>query len=114
MRKLPYSYIFTDLPRIGVSSRKNPDNAACEPADYSHMNDLHYLHPNADLLDGYAMNRLSEDQTCYVEEHLLLCASCCNALSVLDRDIKLMRTILGPQNAARPVWTRVLETTVSR
>jgi hypothetical protein len=72
------------------------------------MNDLHYLHPSAELLDGFAMDRLSEGHTAYVEEHLLICPSCCKALTLLDRDIRLMRAILGPQEAVSgPVWVRV-------
>lgn len=64
------------------------------------MNDLHFLHPSADLLDAYAMNRLSDSTLAYVEEHLLLCQSCCKALTVLERDIDLMRAVLGSQEIA--------------
>jgi hypothetical protein len=70
------------------------------------MNDLHYLHPNVELLDGYAMDRLPESTLAYVEEHLLLCPSCCKALTLLERDINLMRAVLGPQEIAGPVWAR--------
>lgn len=70
------------------------------------MNDLQYLHPSAELLDQYAMNRLSNGTLGYVEEHLLLCPSCCKALSLLDRDIRLMRAVLGPMEITGPVWAR--------
>lgn len=92
--------------RTGVRPRANPTNASGNPADTSIMNDLHYLHPSAELLDRYAMNRLSDGTLDYVEEHLLLCPSCSKALNVLDRDIKLMRAVLGPQEVNGPVWAR--------
>lgn len=71
------------------------------------MNDLNYLHPNAELLDCYVLNRLPERELAYVEEHLFLCASCRKALTALERDIHIMRTVLGPQEVVGPVWARV-------
>ncbi len=72
------------------------------------MTDLLFLHPSSELLDRYAMNQLSPSQTGYMEEHMLLCHSCCDALSALEREIKMMRVLLaGHVMPSVPVWVRV-------
>jgi hypothetical protein len=53
------------------------------------------LHLSTDLLERYAMNRLTESRTAHVEEHLLLCRSCCTTLTAIDEEIKMIQLVLG-------------------
>ncbi|MCU1292704.1 MAG: hypothetical protein JWP08_1554 [Bryobacterales bacterium] len=41
------------------------------------------------------MNRLTESRTAHVEEHLLLCRSCCTTLTAIDEEIKMIQLVLG-------------------
>ena len=41
------------------------------------------------------MNRLTGSQAAHLEEHLLLCDSCCTALTAIDKEIKIIRLVLG-------------------
>ncbi len=59
------------------------------------MKDIINVHPSIDLLENYSMNRLPERQTAYVEEHMLLCSHCCDALTALEQEISLMRLVLA-------------------
>jgi hypothetical protein len=53
-------------------------------------------HPSEDILEEYAFQRLTEDQTRSVEEHLLICERCQAALAELDE----YRTIMKSATAA--------------
>jgi len=50
-------------------------------------------HPSEQILEEYAFNRLTEEQTASVEEHLLLCESCQVALAEIDEYRTAMKTV---------------------
>jgi hypothetical protein len=49
-------------------------------------------HPSEDLLEEYAFRRLNEGQIAPLEEHLLLCSECQEALTEIDEYVLLMKT----------------------
>jgi hypothetical protein len=49
------------------------------------------IHPDADFLEQYAMNHLTESEAAPLEEHLLLCHTCCAALTAIDEEIDMIR-----------------------
>jgi hypothetical protein len=49
------------------------------------------FHPSEDLLEEYAFQHLSEEQSAPLEEHLLVCATCQHALVEIDRYLLLMK-----------------------
>ena len=48
-------------------------------------------HPDLDVLESYAFDRLPEEDTEAFEEHLLVCESCQKALAETDEYIRLMK-----------------------
>lgn len=52
-------------------------------------------HPEEDLLEHYALGKLSGDELGRVEEHLLVCETCRDRLTELDADISAIREITG-------------------
>jgi hypothetical protein len=66
-----------------------------DSVDYLNVTNLLHLHPTTNLLEEYAMNRLPECQIASLEEHLLLCQPCCEALTAVEQDIMLMHLIAG-------------------
>jgi hypothetical protein len=48
-------------------------------------------HPSEDLLEEYAFQRLAEEQVAPLEEHLLACSSCQEALTEIDEYLLLMK-----------------------
>jgi anti-sigma factor RsiW len=48
-----------------------------------------------DLLESYAMGKLSERETAPLEEHLLLCAGCQERLAGLDDFIQVVKAALA-------------------
>jgi hypothetical protein len=48
-------------------------------------------HPNEDILEEYALHRLPDALTAQVEEHLLLCESCQNAVAGTDSFVAAMK-----------------------
>jgi hypothetical protein len=71
------------------------------------MKDLRSLHPSSELLERFAMDQLPNCQTAYVEEHMLLCPSCCDDLTAVEADIKMMRVVLGGLESTTPVWVQL-------
>jgi len=49
-------------------------------------------HPPEDLLEEYAFGRLNEERCAPVEEHLLLCPECRQALTEIDQYASLMKS----------------------
>jgi hypothetical protein len=71
-------------------------------------------HPSEDLLEEYAFQRLAEEQVAPLEEHLLACLSCQQALTEIDGYLLLMKrgtaqTAVSPAREPRrswwPIWT---------
>lgn len=48
------------------------------------------VHPDTETLEGYALGRLSDPESGQVEEHLMVCPDCCNALSEFDCFLALL------------------------
>jgi hypothetical protein len=53
-------------------------------------------------LEEYAFGRLSEPETCKVEEHLLVCESCQELLGDVDQNILLMKRAIQEPAALAP------------
>jgi hypothetical protein len=62
-------------------------------------------HPSEDLLEEYAFHRLAEEQAAPLEEHLLACSSCQEALAEIDEYLLLMKRGVA-QMAVSPVRER--------
>lgn len=58
-------------------------------------------HPDEDTLELYALGRLPESQAASVEEHLLVCHPCQDALKELDEYVGSMRGALREDEAAK-------------
>jgi hypothetical protein len=66
-------------------------------------------HPSEDLLEEYAFQRLEEEQVAPLEEHLLACTSCQQALAEIDEYLLLMKqgtaqTAVSPARERRRSW----------
>jgi hypothetical protein len=59
-----------------------------------------HLHPDADLLERYSMQRATASQTEFVEEHLLTCELCRTSLEEFEIDSYLMKLVLGEETHA--------------
>ena len=57
-------------------------------------------HPAEDVLERYAMGTLSEAEVVPVEEHLLLCPSCCARVVFLDDFVGSIRAASVASRAA--------------
>lgn len=55
-----------------------------------------------DLLENYALQKLSGQESAAVEEHLLLCSVCQERLTELDDFIRVMRTALAIPSPSPP------------
>lgn len=51
-------------------------------------------HIDDDSLEAYSLGRLTEDDAARVEEHLLICAACCDRLTGWDEYLRAMKTAL--------------------
>ena len=56
------------------------------------MQVMSHIHPAEDVLEQYALGKLSEAEVVPVEEHLLVCPSCCKRLEFLDVFIGSVRS----------------------
>ena len=66
-------------------------------------------HPSEDLLEEYAFQRLAEEQVASLEEHLLACSSCQQALAEIDEYLLLMKqgiaqAAVSPAREGRRSW----------
>jgi hypothetical protein len=52
-------------------------------------------HPNEEILEDYALHRLSEELTAQLEEHLLICRICQDALAETDEFVAAIRIGVG-------------------
>ena len=52
-------------------------------------------HASNDVLEQYAMDRLSEEETASLEEHLLVCAACQEQQREMDDYVRAMRQALS-------------------
>jgi len=68
-------------------------------------------HPSEQILEEYAFNRLTEEQTASVEEHLLLCEPCQAALAEIDEYRAVMKAATaaipkpGRNERFKPFWS---------
>jgi hypothetical protein len=68
-------------------------------------------HPSEDLLEEYAFQRLAEEHVAPLEEHLLACSSCQEALAEIDEYLLLMKrgtaqAAVSPGREPRRSWWR--------
>lgn len=66
-------------------------------------------HPSEDLLEEYAFQRLADEQVAPLEEHLLVCSNCQEALAEIDGYLRLMKrglaqTAVSPAHGWRTSW----------
>ncbi len=73
-------------------------------------------HPPEETLEEYCFNRLPEEGTAAIEEHLLLCEICQHTLEDLDEYISLMKATTAeykldaaPKTSTGRIWNRVRE-----
>jgi hypothetical protein len=69
-------------------------------------------HPSEDLLEEYAFRRLAEEQVAPLEEHLLACSSCQEALAEIDEYLLLMKRgtaqmAVSPVRERRRAWWHI-------
>lgn len=57
-------------------------------------------HPNEEILEEYAFHRLPEGLAAQVEEHLLICHTCQDALAETDRFVSALRAAARPAPVA--------------
>jgi hypothetical protein len=63
-------------------------------------------HPSEDVLESYIFHRLPEVEEARLEEHLLICEPCQDALASLDEYVSLMKSATaGPRPVAHRRWT---------
>lgn len=65
-------------------------------------------HPDEDVLERYAMNRLSEAEADAVEDHTSLCTNCMDRLDEAVAFVAVMKTELKKHEVAEPWTSRVL------
>jgi hypothetical protein len=66
---------------------------------------LHFpRHPSEDALENYAFHRLAEEDSARLEEHLMLCETCQEALDKAEQFILLMKASTGTDPAA--IWAK--------
>jgi hypothetical protein len=53
------------------------------------------LHPTEEILEEYVFDRLPEDRAAQVEEHLLICQSCQDAVAETDRFVSALKATVG-------------------
>lgn len=58
-------------------------------------------HPDEDTLESYALGRLPESEVVRIEEHLLVCHPCQDALKELDEYVTAMKGALAEQEAGK-------------
>jgi hypothetical protein len=63
-------------------------------------------HVDADSLERYALNQLSEEATTTIEEHLLLCPSCQRRLQETDEFLKTIRAEASGSFSLEPAELR--------
>lgn len=76
-------------------------------------------HVDAEMLERYALNQLSETSSARIEEHLLVCAQCQQKLAETDDFIATLRaTESRPQKvenaAVQPTSRRELQASLDR
>src|ERR1700694_3289527 len=70
-----------------------------------------HSHPSADLLEIYALGTLTGEQLDEVEEHLMLCRRCQDAVEEFDNFIRATKDATGmPHSQQRSGWDAVLQT----
>lgn len=53
------------------------------------------IHLSDELLEEYAMRKLSDQVSAPLEEHLLLCQSCCTRLETVDEFLDVVKAALA-------------------
>jgi hypothetical protein len=75
-------------------------------------------HPNEEILEDYALRRLPEALTAPVEEHLLVCHTCQDAVAASDEFVAALKCAASrpaPQSTSQPGgWWSVLPSLASR
>jgi hypothetical protein len=71
------------------------------------------VHPGEEFLEEYVLQRLPEDLTAQVEEHLLICPRCQDAVTETDQFVSAMRAAVQEQvpavGPARLSWRSFLD-----
>jgi anti-sigma factor RsiW len=67
-----------------------------------HPTSTHPTHPSEDVLESYALGRLSESGAAGVETHLLTCTSCQETLTETDEYVAAMKAALGERKLTTP------------
>ena len=65
------------------------------------MNTAAY-HVSEELLEGYAMGKLSDQVSAPLEEHLLLCQLCCKRLHAMDEFVGVVKAALTQARQTSP------------
>jgi Putative zinc-finger len=66
-------------------------------------------HPSEEILEEYVFHRLPEVLAAQVEEHLLLCPDCQDAIAETDRFVSALKAAAPPLGQVQPAWRKVLE-----
>jgi anti-sigma factor RsiW len=64
---------------------------------YAHEVICPEYHVSEELLDQYALNKLSEAEAAAVEEHILICPNCQDRLTLTDDVIEALRAAAAKQ-----------------
>ncbi len=70
-----------------------------------------HSHPSDDLLEIYALGKLTDEELAEVEEHLILCRRCQKAVEDFDSFIRATKNAAGdpPEEKPQSRWGRVFE-----
>jgi anti-sigma factor RsiW len=66
-------------------------------------------HPSEEILEEYVFHRLPEPLTAQIEEHLLICPDCQDAVAETDRFVSALKAAAPALGQVRPGWRKVLE-----
>jgi len=65
-------------------------------------------HPSEDVLEAYAMGKLSDQDSGPLEEHLLICLACQNRLETLDEFVRVAKAATESMSPPPPTRARRL------
>ncbi len=66
-------------------------------------------HPTEEILEEYVFHRLPEALAARVEEHLLICPDCQDAVAETDRFVSALKAAAPVERPVQPGWGKVLE-----
>lgn len=83
------------IQRLGAGDMKLASAAVSSRSNCKE--DIPYLHCDEQVLEEYCLGLLSEGRTAVVEEHLLVCEECRQALSAQNEFIQCLKSVLRQQ-----------------